>query len=174
MEPSTEQYARVARWLDGEPLELSVAEKALAEEVARAEADFAGAFEVAPPSAVVEAAMRRALPAGRRRGVRLLRFVGPALAAAAAAAVLIAVRPGPTTTQRRGPIFEPSAYEVAEVYDEADANGDLDLIGSQLDQIQAELVAAPHPGAVDAQIDALQNSLDLFWLEDDGRWPDES
>ena len=58
---TNEQYERVARRLDGEPVELTPSERSVADEVRRSEAGLAGLLDACPPPAAIDAAGQRAL-----------------------------------------------------------------------------------------------------------------
>lgn len=124
MNPRHEDYERVGRWLDGEPVELTDAQRALAEEVAADAAALGPALDVSLPAGALHRAhgrLKRALP--RRRRWQPLRW---AAAAAAAAAVTLAVVLG-----RGGNGMQPSEYlecflqaPAGELDDRADALAD--------------------------------------------------
>ena len=59
MNLTEEQYARVARWLDGQDVELSIEERAAAEEVRRGEADLAVVLDVPVRRETLDRARRR-------------------------------------------------------------------------------------------------------------------
>jgi len=187
MELNDRQYKRIALWLDGEgprmrrgasgspePLELTPAELAVAQQLLRDGAELAGALEVAPPPEAVQAALDRIESRLNRRGARVLRFAAPALAAAAAVLLaFIVLRPG--IPQPGGRPVRPvlPADQLAQVYDQADGNGDLDMISSRLDQLAADIVVRVPASVLEAKIDDLQRSVDAFWLNDTEQWPDE-
>ena len=90
MIPCDEDFERVGRWLDGEKVDLTAPQQALAEEMASVAADVGPALDVAPPPGVlhrVHARMKRAASAKPARS-RIFRM---GAAAAAAAAVVVAM-----------------------------------------------------------------------------------
>jgi len=156
-----------------EPLKLTPAELAVAEQLLRDGAELAGALEVAPPPEAVQAALDRIESRLNRRGARVLRFAAPALAAAAVLLAFIVLRPGIPQPGGRPVRHILPADQLAQVYDQADGNGDLDMISSRLDELAAD-IAVPVPASVlEAKIDDLQRSVDAFWLNDTEQWPGE-
>jgi hypothetical protein len=67
MMPTDEQYERIGRYLDGEELALSGAERRLAEQIRDDEARVAGVLAAAAPAGTIERTRQRILLAGIRR-----------------------------------------------------------------------------------------------------------
>jgi len=175
MELSDKKYRRVARWLDGEPVELTDSERSIAEEISRADLDLTGAFEVPPPDRARERASRHLRAALAPVPARFIRFARPV--AGVAAAVLLALAAGylllpPRPVSQPAPTFTDTRY-VTDVPPHDDANLDLDLISFELDGLTADIVQAETTGTFEAEIDSLQRRLDGFWLEEVEHWPDE-
>ena len=62
---------------------------------------------------------------------------------------------------------------MARIYAQQDANIDLDLIGSELDDLAADMISIGPTSTFEAEIDSLQQRVDGFWLEEIEHWPDE-
>ncbi len=88
MDPSNEDYRCVARRLDGEDVELSARQQALAGELADDEAVVGRALHAPLPPGVLHRVAARALSAKRRRGRRV---TPTAVAAGVAAALAVGV-----------------------------------------------------------------------------------
>jgi anti-sigma-K factor RskA len=130
-------YEAVARWLDGEAVELTAEQRALGAEIAAGEAAVGVALDApVPPGALHRAAARLAgaRPAGRRSAV-VWRWVGAA-AAAAAAVVFLALPPRTPTTHTRGETAEaPVALALA---DELDA--EVAALGQEIADYRVALI----------------------------------
>ncbi len=174
-----DQYERLARWLDGEAVELTAAERDTAEEVRRDEAHLAKVFGVAAPRVSLDRARRR-LIAELSRPRRLVWRIALA-ASAAAAAILLAVilmtqgTPGERTTTVAKPTPPPPAIDEARLYvaaaREMTAPDEIDFLGRDLDELAADIVMASDPalttgGALELQIDSLEREIDEFYLDE--------
>lgn len=172
MNATPEQYERIALWLDGEAVELSPSERALAEEVRRDEALLAGAMtEVPVPARARERARKALRSAAVPRSVVRVRFIGIAAAGAAVAAALIvaaALRvhdlPIPPPPERA------SAPVPVEVWIQTIARppgGEaIAWVATQADLLEAEWAAARWAPALDRQTDAIQQEIADFLLND--------
>ena len=168
------QYERIARHLDGEPVELTADEQAVAQEIRHGEAELAAMPQAQPPRRLMDrlrGQMLAAAPAQPRQ--RVIRVLLPA--AAAVAAVIIAAvlwlapwRPGEAP---RAAAELPNM--IATVYGSVDENIDLDVIADELEELEAGMVASLPAEPLDAEIETFQQSLEGFWLETDG-WPNGS
>lgn len=172
MELNERQYQRVARYLDGEPVQLSETERQLAEEIRQAERELAPKLEVQPPGETVERALRRITAALARRRRRVLPFIAPAVAAAAIVVAVAAMHLWPSG-QAAPEVGAITLEALAEAYASEDEDIDLDLIARELDELEVSIVVPLPADPVEAEIDALQQELDAFWLEE-VRWPGES
>lgn len=92
MAPTNEDYELVARFLDGEPVELTPAQREIADAMATSEALVGAALDAAPPAGALHRVHSRirAELAPRRSPRRWARWV-PAAAAAAAAVFALAL-----------------------------------------------------------------------------------
>jgi len=157
-----EQYERVARRLDGEAVELTSAEEALAAAVRRGEVETARALDVALPAAAKARARRRLVAALARPRWRAASW---AVTGAAAAAVLIAVAiwPGGREPSAAGNGRTVTADVLSEAYELQYQDVDLDLIAEELADMRAELVVSRDAPA-GAEAELLEEMLDMFWL----------
>jgi hypothetical protein len=168
------QYERVARWLDGEDVELAPLERAAAEEIRRDEAAIAIALDAFPPTETRRRAHRRLAAALAHPRIGWWRVA--AAAAAAAAAVLIVVaftrkapQPQPTPTVVRPP-ERLHDEEPVEALIGLSAEDEIDLLTTDLVELTADIAAAEGPdgrGAdIDVQIEVLEKELEEFYLYD--------
>jgi len=107
MNPTPRDYERVGQWLDGEPVQLTPAQRALAETIAADARKVGQALDAPPPPGVlhrVNARLKAAGPAAGRWA--WLRWVS----AAAAAAVLVGAALLPRTAPPPQAAPEPSQY----------------------------------------------------------------
>ena len=89
MDMNEKQYERIARYLDGENIVLSPDERAVAEELHHTEALVGKALNVALPADALQRALRQRHVSVQFRSRRTLRFILPAAAAVAAAAIVL-------------------------------------------------------------------------------------
>ncbi len=152
------EYERIGRRLDGEDVELTAEQQAVADDIIAAQAALAGRLDApAPPHALRHARRRMAGELARPRHNNLMRLGTYAAAAAAVAAVVVVavmVQPDPKLTSNGGPAI---AIQTV-LYESADELAD------QLDQIEAAMVGGDELGF---SIDELERDLDDFWSFDD-------
>lgn len=141
MNTTNEDYELVARYLDGEEVTLSAAQRALAEEIVSDGRQVGGALDVPAPAGTLHRVHGRLLPVLRpRRGIwRRVRWAVPAAAAAAAILVVMLLPSGP---ERRVPERTISAREYVEQFvnrpaDELDLRAD--LLAEELADYHVEL-----------------------------------
>ena len=114
MAAANDDFERVARWLDGEDVELTAEQRALAEEVLADEAALAGALEVAPPPGVLHRVQAGLVRGPVRRPLRR-RYLAVLSAAAAVVATVLALwlvgrsSMGPATPEYVEQFLEPPA-----------------------------------------------------------------
>ncbi len=166
MRISREQYGRVARYLDGEDVRLDEAERKLSEQIRRDERLLA-ALEVGPPAGAVARAQRRMIAALGRPGGSAwwLRWVVGVEAAAVAALLLVAVTLAIVSTGTvgpRAPVVVPTSVLVAST--ESSAQGDLDILARQLDELEAEIATSVPISGTDVEIDLLERNVQEFLL----------
>ena len=134
MNPRDEDYELVARYLDGEQLTLTPAQRELADEVVADTGLVAAALVVPVPSGTLHRANVRMSAALRaRRGLR--RRLRWAIPAAAAAAVVLAVAVLPWGLEYQTPRVELTAGEYVEQFLKAPA----DDLGTRMDLLAEEL-----------------------------------
>jgi hypothetical protein len=170
-----DKLERVARFLDGESIDLSDDERALADDVRSAQRDLDAAWPApALPPRAANAAMERvnealATPRRRPRVIRLSwRHLG-AMAMTAAAVVLLAVglrSPGPTAPRATE---TPHSAELVQTIPPPDDLLAMDEWSEQRDQLEADLLTATSDDWVPPlPADASADDLDALF---DDRWP---
>jgi len=168
------QSERVARFLDGERIELTEVERAAAGEFRRDEEALESMLPAFVPDKTMARARRRMVGALGRPG-RLSRRLALGVGTAAAAAILIAaVAIWLRSTPTRAPEKLTNATELlVEVYSDSYADVDLDLLAEELEYLEAEMVVSRSGDSIETELDDLERSLEMFWLEDDdGAWLD--
>lgn len=182
MEHTPEQYQRVARFLDGEAVELDAAERRLAEEIAgdlRAVGEAIGPAENPAAVALARRKLAGALPPSPGRRGRVIRpWAYLAVGATAAAAVLVAAlaawsnrnpgpQPGPGPIAQAENLPELTVEEWVQVTAEAaDEPADVGLLEEELYALEAELLDRGSIGGVSGELDRLEDQVEEFWLED--------
>ncbi len=177
MEYSETQYERVARWFDGESIELTTDEQALVDEMRRLQNVAGRMLDVTVPDSAVESARWRLRsepaadrPARTRRGW----WVG---VAAAAATVLFAagvwmMTPTVRPTGNGNDNHDIVAVDEAEVYQDVVAatstdalSADIELMDDDVAELESELFAVMDEPAeafpdTDAAIEATRDRID--------------
>ena len=170
MELNERQYERVGRRLDGEQIDLTPDELNAAAEIRRMETLLSAMLHAPDSRMAIERARRKMLgelgrPKWRTRWV---------LVPAAAAAILVAITAiwlWPRDTNVPPPPV--AGDEVAEIYAHLDENVDLDLIGEELQALEAEMIVSVPAATLDAELQDLEETLDTFWLEEAPIWVDD-
>lgn len=147
---SEKQYERVARWLDGEAVELTEAERRAGESIRREERAVKAWLATAPPTEAVRRAKARMTAELARPRSRVWRRAAMAVGAAAAiaAAVLLATRVGPRkrTETPRPPVVEsprPGPEETfADVIDELAADDEISVVADDMERLEVDLILA--------------------------------
>jgi hypothetical protein len=173
------QHERVARYLDGERVELSADERALADELRAGEGFLAADLDVRCTAAARRRAQRRLYAAVSARPRRSLRFVALAgSVAAAAAVVLLAVQVFWNPSLPDGMVVEtvhvPTDVLMQSVESSSDLDLELELLAGQIEQAQAEPKLASGDDTQETAVDDLQEKIDRFWADDnktDLLWP---
>lgn len=169
-------YQRVARYLDGEAIELDAAERALADEIRRDESSLYTRLDVPLPDGLEQRQARRVLSVSRPRR-RLLRFSawGGALAAAAAMLLVAVLHTQPTSKPKT---LTPQSQITTEQYVEslapqAEVDTELELLSDMLDEVEADLAfVSDNALEVDGSIEELETSIETFWTQDDA-WDED-
>lgn len=171
MDLNDRQNENVARFLDGEKVELTAAERTAADEILRMEIGLGEELAAQPSREATQRARRRmraALARPRRR-----QWVG-AVAVAAAAVILIAVA---VTQFISPPAVSPETKldvdVLADVYLEADQSADLDVLAEEIAQLEADMVSSLSTQRAQSELDELEQNMETFWLEEPFGWIDE-
>ena len=180
MNPTHEDYDIVARYLDGERVQLTAAQQALAEEIS-ADSELVGrALDVTVPGGVlhrVGARVAEALP-GRRSRLRGFRW---AMSAAAAAAVVLAVMlwPGRPGREPDPPITRIAARLSAAEYVEQFLKAAPDDLDAQT-KLLAEEVADYHvqmllgeASPLDMSLASVEDEIDYLGFDAEAEGPME-
>ncbi len=158
------QDERVARHLDGEPVELTGEELDAAREIVAAEEALAPRLDASPPPQTLHRTARR-LGAATSGGSGARRWIGVAAAAAAVAIVALGVwlaRPGgaPEDDRPDAPVTRAPVKPYTRVPDELaaevltrDIDADLDVLDEQMDRIESELVLTESASEAETQLD---------------------
>ncbi len=169
MELNEQQYQRVARFLDGEPLELTPQERTVALDI-RADMETLGVLKQIQPSSVAMAMARKRM-AGElarpgRRGLRIACFA----AAAAAAAILLVVTALPVgVTDQGGALPELarlSPSEIIAIYESDNDYAGMSSIDSELAELEADVYTPILAVAVGAGVDSFEHGGDIYWTDD--------
>ncbi|MHC4562345.1 MAG: hypothetical protein ACYS8X_06175 [Planctomycetota bacterium] len=161
---SEHDYELIGRWLDGEPVELTDAQRAAADEIAQDANALDLSVDARRQHQAMDRARRRlsaelARPTRRRR----LSIVASVEAVAVAAVLIFTIIVG--TGVDADSIWPLEAIIAAA--DEADAPDVMDLIQDEMDALQAELlVELPDEGHEELELDDLQREIDEFWLDE--------
>lgn len=166
MQISKEQYERAARHLDGGDIRLDGAERKLSGQIRRDER-LLGALDVGLPVRAMARARRRMIAALARPGDRLrwLRYVVGIEAAAVAALLLVAITLASISTglvDQRGPVVVPTSVFIAST--ESSAQGDLEVLARQIDELEAEIVASVPINYGDLEIELLERDIQDFLM----------
>jgi hypothetical protein len=174
---NTEQdNERVARWLDGEPVELTDAQRALAHAMRNDQATVGAHLDATPSADAVKQSQTAVQFASAQQGNRnrLGRFIGAAtvIGAAACLVMLLSVPTDtPTPDSVSGPVASTTGDTDAllSAWDVSDDGFDVEmnLLADQLNQTQAELIVSEDsPSQLDTRIDALEQQINGFWEDD--------
>lgn len=182
MELDQEQYAKIARWLDGSSEGLADAERAVADEISDLERQVAGKLVVELPEGALfrlNAKVSHAPAPRLRRGV----WRGMAFGLAAAAAALLAVGlnhvlrpaglrplstpPGPVAQAPTDHAVRDWAGGLAESAAHSDWDVKLDELGREMGELEAESLASASP--VNVEMDALESDFNELLMDD--AWP---
>ncbi len=180
MTPDDRQYDRVARYLDGEAIELSEAEQALADDIRTGFAGLEAPLAADVPPESLRRAQRRltAARAGqqRRGSLRRVAMVAGMAAAVIAFAVVIQSLYLPAPDNRRTPTYVPTTVLREAVEPEVDTfDVKMALLAEDIRQEQAQLADFAQTGHTDAfegGMENLQKELETFWLDEQTDTPD--
>jgi hypothetical protein len=173
-----QQYERIARYLDGEPIALTVEERTMAEAFRKEEADLAAVLAEAPSRDALDRSMRR-VRAELARPMPHWSYRGLSVAAAAMVVAMIGISLLWPTFQQSPKTASTSSADWAglmKIYDSTrldDTNVDLDLLDNQLLELQAEMAAIPAVNRIEAELDLLESNLGNFWLDEIAPYAEE-
>ncbi len=178
MEREDRQFERIARWLDGENVQLSAEELAEAEIIRRDLDGFGEAFNAPVPQGLLDRVNSKmmaelARPSHRTQWVRR---AACAFAAVGAVLVAFALLSGPAGESRKAdpvaatPRVDVPIEVVAQTMADSSKNVDLDALAHELDDLAADISSLKLPSAgrdIEAmQADALEKDIKNFWLDD--------
>ena len=166
-----EQFDRVARWLDGEQIQLTDSERELADDFLRSE-NTLGAAAIPLPSQADQRAHRRV--AAALRGVRIRKRVRLAFMSGVSAAAMIVISLGLINLMTTGSIlsdYDPLAWlfddgeQSREVWRMPEQDPQLVLLAGDLDEIETALFTPePIPVPIEVpQTEELDRELEEFW-----------
>jgi hypothetical protein len=167
----------LARWLDGEPVELTDAQRALADAILSDQAAVGTHLDAVPSADAVKQSQMAVQFAAAQQGNRnrFGRLVGAAAAIAAAACLVLLFSVPTNDPSTAGPVPGPVASTASDTdallgaWDVSDDGFDVEmnLLAEALDETQAELIVAEDsPSQLDTRIDALEQDIDGFWDDD--------
>ena len=160
MSMTESNYERIALWLDGDPIELTADERAVADEIRRDELLLDSPINAVDQRRAIDRAANvlRAAMARPRRRKRYLGILTAAEAVAVAAAVILfwampfVGTPAPTDLEE--------VYVVAAA--DLDTLDELDIFQDELNSIQADLAAEDWGTTGDQDVDSLEEQLEDF------------
>ena len=166
-----EQFDRVARWLDGEQIQLTDSERELADDFLRSEKAL-GDASIPLPSQADQRAHRRV--AAALRGVRIRKRVRLAFMSGVSVAAMIVISLGLINLMATGSIlsdYDPLAWlfddgeQSREVWRMPEQDPQLVLLAGDLDEIETALFTPePTPVPIEApQVEELDRELEEFW-----------
>ena len=176
MTDNDRQYERVARFLDGDPIELTDQEREIAEELQGDEAALVGRLDAAPPLGTMGRARRRMQAELARPRWRAFRYAPRAAVAAAVVAAIFALVwvgiESRSPTPSEGPTLEGNLF--AEVYSRPENDVELDLIAEEVTALETEMLTSSPESPLVTELDTLERSLETFWLHNAAGMLDES
>jgi len=163
-----EQYERIARWLDGETVDLSADEQAAAREIRERESLLSERLDVhAAPEVFASVERRVAAKLARPR----VRWVWAGAAVAAAAAIVLAslwflrtedVPPMPAPGLDLTQATHQELFAALQASTDA---GELDLVDRDLSELEADVLVIQAATAEDLRLKALEREIEEFWLD---------
>jgi len=164
MSHTQQQLERVARCLDGEAVELTAAERALAAEITAGES-MLSVLEAPLPRAAADRARRRMAAAAAAPSLRkrVLRYVVSVEAAAVAGLLIVAGTLSILAPDLPDALTAvPTSVLVQST--QSSVNGDLDAVTSALDDLEADIVVStPAPRDDDLGIESMQQDMQEFF-----------
>lgn len=159
-------YERIACWLDGEAVELTAAERAVADEIRRDELLLDAPMDGRSHEAMARARRRLSAELARPRRRKLVLAALTGVEAAAVAALLVMALTIHTVSNGPGPASIMSLETFVRVTAQTDGPEEMDLIEDELDRLRAELLVELPEDDSDAALEDLQEQLDELWLDE--------
>ena len=168
MTDNDRRYERVARFLDGAPIELTDQEHRIAEALRRDEAALVGRLDAAPPRRTMDRTRRRMQAELARPRWRGFRYAPRAAVAAAVAAAILALVWVGIESRSPAPSERPALAGnlFAEVYSRPENDIELDLIAEEIAGLETEILTSGPERPLVTELDTLERSLETFWLQD--------
>ena len=147
MQWNEQQAERIARWLDGEDVALTDAERADAEALRNEQQAVGRLLDAAPPRRAMDRARRRLL-AELARPQRRKRRIGILVGAAAAAVILIVATAALVVNRKPTAVIETQAQqpvtieELVEAARQSEFDDEIDLLAGEVDRLRAEMVVS--------------------------------
>ena len=164
------QYERLARWMDGEDVQLTEAERIAAESIRRDETDLCGRLDASPPRGTMARAGRRmtAALAHPAMGIRWRHYAVRAAASVGVAVLVAAVLLRPTVTDDtlKGIASAVSLDAWYNVVQDSVIVDEIDLIGDELDELEADVLTSLPPSLQEMELDAIEQQVEELLLED--------
>ena len=167
MKLNEQQYQRIAKFLDGEPIELTPQEQAVVQDI-RTGMETLGVLERLQPSSGAMAMARRRMAGqvarGRHRGLRIASFA----AAVAAAAILLVVTALPVgvTTPEPLPMAGLSPEQEADIWARTVDYEGMGDIESELAELEADVYSPILAVAVGDEVGSFEHGGDVYWTDE--------
>ncbi len=169
MELNEQQYERIGRYLDGEPVELSADELTVAQQIRTQEASLGFVLDAALPKAAADRARRRLRVQVLRRRRRVW-TIGNTAIAAAAATVLIASAlwfqfpsdSPPAAGRSAGKLVRLELPAVPQTQTEVE----IDMLAEELNELTEGIRIVSAETCEDGELESLEWEVDHFWLEE--------
>ncbi|MCE5328182.1 MAG: hypothetical protein LLG01_17385 [Planctomycetaceae bacterium] len=142
MDYTTQHYERVAQWLDGQTLELTAQEQALADEIRSGEGVLCALEASVPATAMARAQRRLVAAAAKPSRIRLaLKYVVGVEAAAIAGAAMILVTLGVLSQDTPAPAIVPTEVLISAA--QKPVSPGIQALAERMDQLESEIVSTP-------------------------------
>lgn len=178
-----EQYERIARYLDGEPIELTTVEREAVTDLHLCDRELPP-LEVPVPPGAMERARRRLVAAAARPHAGRTRWwawTGGAIAAAAVVALAvgawIAWQPKPQTPAPPATAVTAPANVFVAAMEDSDAQSEIAAVQVYVEDMDDDVIvdrAAPTVEPVDVEIESLEDEIENLLLETGPILPTES
>ncbi len=169
MELNEQQYQRVARFLDGEPIELTPAEHTVVQDIRTGMETLDALAQIQPSSGAMAMARKRMagqIARGGRRGLRIASFA----AAVAAAAILLIVTALPIGVTDHGGVLPElarlSPEQQADIWARTIDYAGMGDIESELAELEADVYSPVIAVAVGGEVNSLEYGGDIYWTDD--------